>query len=96
MTIHVRRILIVFLFTLAHFGLTILAMFNGFNIFRGPSTASEIFWEGAMLVLLFPSDLLPGFVLDTWGQTIIILFNSLLWGIAFTFLFLWWRKSHSK
>jgi hypothetical protein len=89
---YVRRIILVFLFTLAHFGLTMLAIFKGFIIFRGPSSASEIFWANAMLVLLFTSDLLNGIVLDTWSQTFLMLLNSLLWGTALTFLFLWWRK----
>jgi hypothetical protein len=91
----VHRIIIIVLFTLAHFGLTMLAIFHGFIIFRNPSSPWEIFWASAMVVLLFPSVLLNGIVLNTWSQTILMLLNSLLWGTALTFLFLWWRKSRT-
>jgi hypothetical protein len=94
--LYVRRIIFIFLFTLAHFGLTMLTMCKGFIIFRSPTTASEIFSVGAMAVLLFPSDLLYGIVLDTWGQSILIFLNDLLWGIVFTFLFLRWQKFSTR
>jgi hypothetical protein len=87
---------VIVFFAVIHFCLLLLAMANGFIIFRGPSTPWEIFWYDAMEVLLFPLDLFPWGALDAWGQTFMYGLNSLLWGTGLAFLFLRVQKSRTK
>jgi hypothetical protein len=70
---------------LAHLGLVILAVANGFIIFRGPSTPTEVFWDGAMRVLLFPADQLFGIIRNGPFQVLLTGLNSLLWGAVAAF-----------
>ncbi|HWW01360.1 MAG TPA: hypothetical protein VNZ64_16810 [Candidatus Acidoferrum sp.] len=88
-----RNIGIILLFAVIHFGLMVLAIYNGFVIFRGPSTPSEIFWDRAMQVLLFPGSLLIRIVSDKLGQSVLMVLNSLLWGAIFGSIYVKLRKS---
>ena len=92
-TMRVRYIVIILLFALVHFGMLALAIRNGFIIFRGPSTPSEIFWDRAMQVLLFPGSLLIRTVTDKVAQSVVMVLNSLLWGTIFGFVYVKLRKS---
>jgi hypothetical protein len=96
-----RFVIFILVFSTLHFSLSMLAIFNGFIIFRAPSTASEIFWQCVMNVLLFPANVLLKGTGDNWTQTFAIILNSLVWGIAFaTFCFglrkLYKNRSFSK
>ena len=83
----VKYIKFMLVFAAIHFALSILAIVKGFIIFHGPSTPSEIFWQGAMAVLLFPVNFLFQTSGTLWAQTIAIFLNSLLWGSAFAVLY---------
>jgi hypothetical protein len=87
-----RRIIVILLFAVIHFGLLALAIWQGLVIFRTPSTPSEIFWDHTMQVLLFPASLLTGIVTGKLWQTIVMVLNSLLWGLAFGSLYLRMRS----
>lgn len=88
-----KTIFTILLFTVIHFGLLVLAIVNAFTIFRGPSTASEVFWDHVMRVLLFPSILLLPAVHNNLGQSALMVLNSFLWGTAFGLAFIRLRKS---
>lgn len=88
--------MLILIFGAIHFGLSMLATAKGFFIFRTPSTASEIFWQGAMNVLLFPASVLfrgPG---TRWEQTLAVVANSLAWGGVFAGLYLQVRRLRAK
>jgi len=94
--IRVRTIFLAIICAAVHFGLTLLAVSNGFLLFRGPSTANEIFWNYAMQVLLFPAFFLFRIVDNSDFQIILAIFNILLWGTIVAFLFLNWRKFRTR
>ncbi|HUI09661.1 MAG TPA: hypothetical protein VL221_04985 [Bacteroidota bacterium] len=79
-----------------HFALSLLAIYNGFIIFRSAETPWEVFWETAMEVFLFPADVLVRTVTDQWGQTLIIIANSLFWGCVIVGLIFAWRKRRAS
>ena len=82
----------ILVFAVVHFCLLMLAMANAFIIFRGPSTSSELFWDGAMRVLLSPANLLFDIVGNSAVQVILAVLNSLLWGAVAAFVMLRFRR----
>jgi len=86
------RLWLILLFAALHFGLLVLALYNGFVIWSGPTTPWEIFWSHALEVLLFPLDLFPWPPMSTWVQAVFYSLNSLLWGAALAFLFVLLRN----
>jgi hypothetical protein len=87
-----RKIIVILLFTVAHFGLLVLAIASSFRIFSGPSTAAEIFWDQVVHVLLFPAIIvLPG-VQNGVVQSILWGLNSILWGIVLGVTYIKLRK----
>lgn len=91
-----KVIITILLLSIIHFCLTMLALANGFIIFRGPSTANEIFWASLMNVLLFPANILPLGSGTQWEQTLAIVLNSFIWGMVFTALYLGLKKLLKK
>jgi hypothetical protein len=87
-----RTLLLVAVFAVGHGLLTLFAISQGLIIFRGPSTASEKFWAGAMDVLLFPGVLFIEAVRNNGWQVVLVVANSLLWGAVLTFLVTRLRK----
>jgi len=87
-----KFVIFIFLFSIIHFILTMITIYNGFIIFRSPSTPSEIFWDGAMNVMLFPANIISWGSASEWIQTLIIIINSLFWGVLITGLYLQLRK----
>lgn len=83
------------LITIVHFGLTILATYGSFTIFRGPSTPTETFWDHVLGVLQFPGRLLFEVSGDDLFQAIIWGANSLLWGCVLAYSFVLWKKSRT-
>jgi len=76
----------------AYFGLSVLATYGSFTIFKGPSTPMELFWDQALRVLLFPGRPLFDVCTGSVSQALIWGANSVLWGFVFAYCFLLWRK----
>lgn len=90
------RFRLILLFAALHFGVLVLALYNGLVIWTGPTTPWEIFWAHALEVLLFPLDLFRWPPMSTWVQTVFFSLNSLVWGTVFAFLFTWIEKSRRR
>jgi hypothetical protein len=80
------------LFTIVHFGLSVVATYGSFTIFAGPSTPSEVFWDHILGILLFPGRLLFEVFANDLSHSIIWISNSLLWGVVLAYCILAWRK----
>ncbi len=90
--LRIPRLWLIVLLAALHFGLLAVALYNGLVIWTGPTTAWEIFWSHALEVLLCPLDLFPWPPVSTWVQTVFFILNSLVWGTALAFLFVWLRN----
>lgn len=91
-----RLILLSLILSSIHFGLTIISLFNGFIIFRSPTTQREIFWSNAMFILLFPANVIVTEYSSEFVQTLAMIFNSIFWGTAITILFVKIKKYFTK
>ena len=87
-----RNIVTIVLFTIAHFGVLVLALVISFKIFSGPSTPDEIFWDQVVHVLLFPATIVLPLVQNSLGQSILWGLNSILWGSVLGMAFIRLRK----
>jgi len=89
---YARGALLVAACAVVHAGITLLTISQGLIIFRGPSTPAEKFWDGAMQVMLFPGSMLLDAVHGNAGQVVLVIANSLLWGMVLAWLVVHWRK----
>lgn|GEM_PF-2841187 len=78
---------LILLFAVLHFGLLVLALYNGLIIWSGPTTPWEIFWSHLLEILLFPMDLFTWSPLSNGVQALLFGLTSLLWGSALAVLF---------
>lgn len=83
-----KKFIIIIVFGIVHFIISIISIFNGMTIFSGPKTNSEIFWSFIMNITLFPLNILLRNLsfANQWMQTLIILLNSLICGSFFSIL----------
>lgn len=87
-----KFIILTLIFALIHFVMSMVSIYNGFIIFRSPSTPSEIFWARAMSIMLFPANILFHGSANELIQTLIILFNSIFCGALIAGLYLLLQK----
>ena len=71
------------IFTVIHFTLTMISIYNGLIIFRTASTPVEIFWDRVMNAMLFPVSIVFQGSTSELVQTLSIILNSIFWGILF-------------
>jgi len=91
-----KFIILTLIFAVIHFVMSIASIYNGFIIFRSPSTPTEIFWARAMSVMLFPANIISQGSANELIQTLIILFNSLFCGALIAFMYLVFQKILKK
>lgn len=92
-----RFVIFAIIFAVIHFCITMVTIYNGFIIFRAPTTTSEIFWTEAMNIMLFPANILFQGSGNKLEQTLAIIFNSLVWGSVFSAVYLiLWKKPKRK
>lgn len=87
-----RIIIFTLVFSIIHFISSMITIYNGFIIFHGPSTPSEIFWACAMSVMIFPANIIFEGSASELVQTIAIILNSLFWGAFIAGIYLLLQK----
>lgn len=91
-----KKIILFLIFTVIHCILTVISIYNGVIIFRTATTPSEIFWDRAMNIMLFPVSLMLQGSASEWLQILAIILNSIFWGILFAVIFLSLQKKYKK